>query len=228
MSRSDCNAGDPVSRHGGDRGGAQRRHDFDQRGGRTFPYPMYSKWFDEYHKKFPTLAVQLPVHRLRRRHPAGDRGHGGLRRQRRSDERQAARRISRRSTAFAILHFPTVLGADVPAYNIPGVDGAAELHAGSAGGNLPGQDHQVERSGDRQGQPGREAARQRHRRGAPFRRQRHHLHLDRLSVQGQQGVGDEGRQRRRRSTGRSGSAARATRASPVWSSRRRTRSATSS
>ncbi len=24
-------------------------------GGATFPYPMYSKWFDEYHKKFPTL-----------------------------------------------------------------------------------------------------------------------------------------------------------------------------
>src|SRR5579862_6842499 len=24
--------------------------------GATFPYPMYSKWFDEYHKKFPKLA----------------------------------------------------------------------------------------------------------------------------------------------------------------------------
>src|SRR5258707_4800360 len=23
--------------------------------GATFPYPMYSKWFDEYHKKFPTV-----------------------------------------------------------------------------------------------------------------------------------------------------------------------------
>src|SRR6202142_3051632 len=23
--------------------------------GATFPYPMYSKWFDEYHKKFSTL-----------------------------------------------------------------------------------------------------------------------------------------------------------------------------
>src|SRR5450631_3577134 len=23
--------------------------------GATFPYPMYSKWFDEYHKKFPHL-----------------------------------------------------------------------------------------------------------------------------------------------------------------------------
>src|SRR6267142_4823727 len=23
--------------------------------GATFPYPMYSKWFDEYHKNFPNL-----------------------------------------------------------------------------------------------------------------------------------------------------------------------------
>ena len=25
--------------------------------GATFPYPMYSKWFDEYHKKFPDDSV---------------------------------------------------------------------------------------------------------------------------------------------------------------------------
>ena len=30
---------------------------------------------------------------------------------------------------FGILHFPTVLGADVPAYNIPGVTAQLELHA---------------------------------------------------------------------------------------------------
>src|ERR1700758_4203531 len=24
--------------------------------GATFPYPMYSKWFDSYHQKFPNLA----------------------------------------------------------------------------------------------------------------------------------------------------------------------------
>src|SRR5665213_750089 len=26
-------------------------------GGATFPYPMYSKWFDEYHKKFPNVQI---------------------------------------------------------------------------------------------------------------------------------------------------------------------------
>ena len=25
--------------------------------GATFPYPMYSKWFDEYHKKFPMVPI---------------------------------------------------------------------------------------------------------------------------------------------------------------------------
>ena len=25
--------------------------------GATFPYPMYSKWFDSYHKKFPGVEI---------------------------------------------------------------------------------------------------------------------------------------------------------------------------
>ena len=31
------------------------QHSLINAAGATFPYPMYSKWFDEYHKKFPTL-----------------------------------------------------------------------------------------------------------------------------------------------------------------------------
>ena len=38
--------------------------------GATFPYPIYSKWFSEYNKLHPNVADQLPVDRLRRRHPA--------------------------------------------------------------------------------------------------------------------------------------------------------------
>jgi phosphate transport system substrate-binding protein len=26
-------------------------------GGASFPYTIYSKWFDEYHKKFPAVAI---------------------------------------------------------------------------------------------------------------------------------------------------------------------------
>ena len=41
--------------------------------GATFPNPIYSKWFDEYHKLHPERRDQLPVDRLRRRHPAAHR-----------------------------------------------------------------------------------------------------------------------------------------------------------
>ena len=37
-------------------GGAYAQQTLINAAGATFPYPMYSKWFDEYHKKFPNLA----------------------------------------------------------------------------------------------------------------------------------------------------------------------------
>jgi phosphate transport system substrate-binding protein len=92
--------------------------------GATFPYPMYSKWFDEYHKKFPNVQINYQ-----------SIGSGGGIKQvtegtvdfgatdgPMNDEQLKAFQAKRGS---AILHFPTVLGADVPTYNIPGV--TAEL-----------------------------------------------------------------------------------------------------
>lgn len=88
--------------------------------GATFPYPMYSKWFDEYHKIHPDIEINYQ-----------SIGSGGGIRQVTSgtvdfgasdgpmtDQQMAESKIK-------ILHVPTVLGADVPAYNIPGVN--AEL-----------------------------------------------------------------------------------------------------
>jgi ABC-type phosphate transport system substrate-binding protein len=46
--------------------------------GATFPYPMYSKWFDGYHKKFPSWR-STTSRRFRRRHQASDRRHCGFR-----------------------------------------------------------------------------------------------------------------------------------------------------
>jgi phosphate transport system substrate-binding protein len=89
--------------------------------GATFPYPMYSKWFDEYHKKNANLEINYQ-----------SIGSGGGIRQvtegtvdfgatdgPMNDEQIKAYQDKH---GFAILHFPTVLGADVPTYNIPGVD----------------------------------------------------------------------------------------------------------
>jgi len=88
--------------------------------GATFPYPMYSKWFDEYHKKFSNVQINYQ-----------SIGSGGGIKQvtegtvdfgatdgPMNDDQLKAFQDKRGS---GILHFPTVLGADVPAYNIPGI-----------------------------------------------------------------------------------------------------------
>jgi phosphate transport system substrate-binding protein len=85
--------------------------------GATFPYPIYSKWFSEYNKVHPDIAINYQ-----------SIGSGG-----------GIRQLSAETVFFgatdgpmteeqlkgapgAILHFPTVLGANVPVYNIPGID----------------------------------------------------------------------------------------------------------
>jgi len=91
--------------------------------GATFPNPMYSKWFDEYHKKNPNLQINYQ-----------SIGSGGGIKQvtegtvdfgatdgPMTDEQLKAYQDKHGS---AILHFPTVLGAVVPTYNMPGVETA--------------------------------------------------------------------------------------------------------
>jgi len=93
--------------------------------GATFPYPMYSKWFDEYHKK--DAKIQINYQSI---------GSGGGIKQvtegtvdfGASDGpmNDAQLKAYQDKHGYGILHFPTVLGADVPTYNIPGV--TAELN----------------------------------------------------------------------------------------------------
>jgi len=88
--------------------------------GATFPYPIYSKWFSEYNKLHP--GVQINYQSI---------GSGGGIRQMTaqtvffgaSDGPMTNDQLA--AAPGRILHFPTVLGADVPVYNIPGVE--AEL-----------------------------------------------------------------------------------------------------
>jgi phosphate transport system substrate-binding protein len=84
--------------------------------GATFPNPIYSKWFSEYHKLHPNIPINYQ-----------SIGSGG-----------GIQQITNQTVFFGatdgpmtddqlkaapgtILHFPTVLGAVVPVYNIPGV-----------------------------------------------------------------------------------------------------------
>jgi len=86
--------------------------------GATFPYPMYSKWFSEYHKAHPDIQINYQ-----------SIGSGGGIRQvlagtvdfGASDGPMTDEQLSQAKTK--ILHVPTVLGAVVPAYNVPGVSG---------------------------------------------------------------------------------------------------------
>ena len=84
-----------------------------------------------------------------------------------------------------VLHVPTVLGAVVPAYNIPGVNGEVKFTPDVLAGHLPRQDHEVERSAHHEGESGHQLSRPEHHGRTSLRRQRHDLHLYRLSLQGQ-------------------------------------------
>jgi len=84
--------------------------------GATFPAPIYTKWFSEYHKLHPNVQINYQAI-----------GSGGGIRQ--ITERtvdfgatDGPMTVEQIQAAPGILHFPTVLGAVVPIYNVPGVD----------------------------------------------------------------------------------------------------------
>ena len=89
-------------------------------GGATFPYPIYSKWFSEYNKLHPDVQINYQSIGSGggiRQVLAGTLDFGA------SDGPMSDEQLSQAKSK--ILHIPTVLGAVVPAYNIPGV--SAEL-----------------------------------------------------------------------------------------------------
>jgi len=88
--------------------------------GATFPYPIYSKWFSEYNKLHPEVQINYQsigsgggIRQLASQTVFFGASDGPM-----TDEQLKAAPVP-------VLHFPTVLGAVVPVYNIPGV--SAEL-----------------------------------------------------------------------------------------------------
>jgi phosphate transport system substrate-binding protein len=84
--------------------------------GATFPYPMYSKWFSEFHKANPSIQINYQsigsgggIRQLLEGTVDFGASDGPM-----TDEQLAEAKVK-------ILHVPTVLGSVVPAYNIPGV-----------------------------------------------------------------------------------------------------------
>ena len=90
------------------------------------------------------------------------------------------------------LALPTVLGADVPTYNIPGVNQELNFTPEALAGIFLGKITKWNDPAITSPNQGRQSARYGHRRCAPLRRQRHNLYLGRLSLQGQRRVEDQG------------------------------------
>jgi len=91
--------------------------------GATFPNPIYSKWFDEYHKIKPTDQINYQsvgsgagIKQV----TEGTVDFGASDGPMNDDQLKAFQE----KHGFGIMHFPTVLGAVVPTYNIPGVTAA--------------------------------------------------------------------------------------------------------
>src|SRR5918911_712050 len=84
--------------------------------GATFPNPIYSKWFSEYNKLHPNIQINYQ--------PIGSGG--GIRQVTNqtvffgaTDGPMTAEQMQ--AAPGKLMHFPTVLGAVVPVYNIPNV-----------------------------------------------------------------------------------------------------------
>ena len=102
--------------------------------GATFPYPIYSKWFDVYHNAHPNVQINYQsigsgggIRQLL----AGTVDFGA------SDGPMTDEQLSQ--AKFKILHFPTVLGAVVPTYEIPGVTGELNFTQKALAGIYMGQ-----------------------------------------------------------------------------------------
>src|ERR1700687_547521 len=90
--------------------------------GATFPYPIYSKWFDVYAKQNPGIKFNYQS--------IGSGGGIRMLSNRTVDVGASDAPLTDQQLSDApgkILHFPSVMGADVIAYNLPGFTGTLKL-----------------------------------------------------------------------------------------------------
>ncbi len=102
--------------------------------GATFPNPIYSKWFSEYNGQHPEVKINYQsvgsgagIQQL----TAGTVDFGA------SDGPMTDEQLAK--VKVKVLHIPTVLGAVVPAYNVPGVSGELKFSPEVLAGIFLGQ-----------------------------------------------------------------------------------------
>jgi phosphate transport system substrate-binding protein len=111
--------------------------------GATFPYPIYSKWFDVYHEKtgvainYQSIGSGAGIQQVK----SGTVDFGA------SDA--AISDAALKDMPRRVVHIPTVGGAVVLAYNLPRLRGPTAADAGRACRDLPGLDHDLERQAAR-------------------------------------------------------------------------------
>src|SRR4051812_10637702 len=106
--------------------------------GATFPYPMYSKWFSEYKKAHPSVEINYQsigsgggIAQVTEGTVDFGATDGPM------NDMQLADFQAKRGSP--VLHFPTVLGADVPTYNIPGTTGELKFTQAALAGIFLGK-----------------------------------------------------------------------------------------
>jgi len=106
--------------------------------GATFPYPIYSKWFDVYHTKnaniqfnYQSVGSGAGIKQVTEGTVDFGASDGPM-----NDDQLKAYQDKHGS---GILHFPTVLGAAVPTYNIAGVTGSLNFTSEALAGIFLGK-----------------------------------------------------------------------------------------
>ena len=124
--------------------------------GATFPYPIYSKWFDVYHTAHANVQINYQsigsgggIRQLQAGTVDFGASDGPM-----SDEQLAAVQIQDSA-------LPHRSGRGRSQLQHSRSFRRTEFHTESAGGNFPGNDHQMERSGNREGQSGRQSSERR-------------------------------------------------------------------
>ncbi len=143
--------------------------------GATFPYPMYSKWFNEYHNLHPDIAINYQSIGSGggiRQVTAGTVDFGA------SDGPMTNEQIA--ASKIKLMHRSNRSRLRRACVQHSRRHAGSEVHTRPFGWHLHGQNLELERSGDCQGKSGHQVPQPEHHGRAPFGRQRHDLHLDRL------------------------------------------------
>ncbi len=156
--------------------------------GATFPYPIYSKWFDVYHQKDPNVQINYQsigsgggIRQLL----AGTVDFGASDGPMSDDQLKEAK--------FKILHFPTVLGAVIPIYNVSGVSGELNFTQKAIAGIYLGTITKWNDPEIADANSGVKFTGRRYRRCSPCGWQRYVLHLDGFPFEGQRRLEEQSR-----------------------------------